>query len=124
MNSEDEIRSLLQSFQDGYTHRDISQSILSWRLFTADAEVIGTNGLRPGEDEWYMDRASARELVEGDWQGWGDLRLDLDSMSIHQPRRCGLGSRVCHSDTNDRRRELRLLFGVCQKVPRRLQTQC
>ena len=33
--------------------------------------------------EWYVDRASARELVEGDWQDWGDLRLDLDSMSIH-----------------------------------------
>lgn len=30
-----------------------------------------------------MDRAAARELVEGDWQGWGDLRLDLDAMSVH-----------------------------------------
>jgi ketosteroid isomerase-like protein len=39
--------------------------------------------VKPGIDEWYMDRASARELVEGDWEGWGDLRLDLHSMSIH-----------------------------------------
>jgi hypothetical protein len=53
-------------------------------LFTADAEVIGTNGVKPGLDEWYRDRVSARELVEGDWQGWGDLRLDLDAMSVHQ----------------------------------------
>ena len=83
MNSEDEIRSLLQSFQDGYTHRDTSQVDPFMELFTADAEVIGTNGLKPGEGEWYMDRASARELVEGDWQGWGDVRLDLDSVSIH-----------------------------------------
>ena len=30
-----------------------------------------------------MDRLSARELVAGDWEGWGDLRLDLESMSIH-----------------------------------------
>ena len=52
-------------------------------LFTEDAEVIGTNGVGPGRDEWYMDRLSARELVAGDWEGWGDLRLDPDSMSIH-----------------------------------------
>jgi ketosteroid isomerase-like protein len=83
MNPQDEIRSLLQAFQDGYTRRDISQVDSFMELFTADAEVIGTNGVKPGVDEWYMDRASARELVEGDWQGWGDLRLDLDSMSVH-----------------------------------------
>jgi hypothetical protein len=47
-------------------------------------EVIGTNGVRPGVDEWYMDRDSARELVKGDWEGWGDLRLDLDLISIHR----------------------------------------
>ena len=52
-------------------------------LFTRDAEVIGTNGVKPGVDEWYTDCVSARELVQGDWEGWGDLRLDLDSMSIH-----------------------------------------
>lgn len=52
-------------------------------LFTEDAEVIGTNGVKPGVDEWYVNRASARELVVGDWEGWGDLRLDLDAASIH-----------------------------------------
>ena len=82
MDSQAEIRSLLQRFQEGYTRRDISQVDPFMDLFTDDAEVIGTNGVRPGQDEWYMDRASARELVEGDWQDWGDLRLDLDSMSV------------------------------------------
>jgi ketosteroid isomerase-like protein len=83
MNANDEIRALLQVFQDGYTRRDVSQTDTFMELFTEDAEVIGTNGVRPGKDEWYMDRASARELVAGDWEGWGDVRLDLDSMSIH-----------------------------------------
>jgi hypothetical protein len=83
MNPQDEIRQLLHAFQDGYIRRDISQVDSFMELFTTDAEVIGTNGIKPGLDEWYMDRATARELVEGDWQGWGDLRLDLDSMSIH-----------------------------------------
>jgi hypothetical protein len=83
MNPHDEIRSLLQLFQEGYIHRDGSRVDSFMELFTADAEVIGTNGVRPGVDEWYMDRTSARELVEGDWEDWGDLRLELDSMSVH-----------------------------------------
>jgi len=83
MNSQDEIRTLLQAFQDGYSRRDLTRTASFMELFTADTEVIGTNGTKPGEGEWYLDRASARKLVEGDWQGWGDLRLDLGSMTIH-----------------------------------------
>lgn len=66
MNPRDEIRALLQSFQDGYIHRDLSQLDPFMKLFTLDAEVIGTNGIKPGIDEWFIDRGSARELVEGD----------------------------------------------------------
>ena len=84
MNTHDEIRQLLQNFQEGYIDRDLSKVDSFMELFTGETEVIGTNGIKPGMDEWYTDRASARELVEGDWKGWGDLRLDLDSMSIHQ----------------------------------------
>ncbi len=83
MTSNDEIRQLMQAFQDGYIHRDLDKVDSFMELFTADAEVIGTNGVKPGEGEWYMDRASARELVAGDWETWGDVRLDLDSMSVH-----------------------------------------
>ena len=83
MTSHEEIRSLLETFQEGYTRRDLTQVDPFMTLFTEDAEVIGTNGVAPGVDEWYMDRASARELVAGDWEGWGDLRLDLERMSIH-----------------------------------------
>ena len=83
MTVEQEIRALLNAFQDGYTQRDLSQVDAFLDLFTEDIEVIGTNGVKPGVDEWYLDRASARELVHGDWEGWGDLRLDLASTSIH-----------------------------------------
>ena len=82
MNSQQEIRSLLQTFQDGYTRRDVTQLEAFMELFTPNAEVIGTNGVRPGEDEWYTNRDSARNLVEGDWNWWGDLSLDVDSASI------------------------------------------
>lgn len=78
----EQVRAMLQRFQDGYTRRDVSQVDEFMRLFAEDAEVIGTNGLRPGVGEWYLDRAGARELVEGDWQSWGDLRLDVAGAHI------------------------------------------
>ena len=84
MNQHTEILQLKQAFQEGYTHRDLAKVDSFMELFTVDAEIIGTNGLKPGVDEWYMNRASARELVYGDWEGWGDLRLDLDHMSVHE----------------------------------------
>lgn len=83
MTTEQEIRMLLQTFQNGYTHRDLSQVDAFMELFTPEVEVIGTNGQKPGLDEWHMNRETARDLVHGDWEGWGDFRLDLDSASIH-----------------------------------------
>ena len=82
MNPEEEIRGLLQRFQDGYTRRDASQLEPFMALFVADAEVIGTNGIRPGVEEWHLGRDATREMVAGDWDGWGDLRLDLPGASI------------------------------------------
>lgn len=82
MTAEHEIRELLNAFQAGYTKRDLAQVDAFLELFTEDIEVIGTNGVKPGVDEWYIDRKTAREIVHGDWEGWGDLRLDLDSASI------------------------------------------
>ncbi len=100
MNSEQEIRTLLQAFQDGYTRRDLAQVDAFMELFTSDCEVIGTNGIKPGSDEWYTSRSTARELVAGDWKGWGDLRLDLDSVSIHASGEVGwLAATATVSDT-------------------------
>jgi hypothetical protein len=82
MNPQREIRSLLQAFQEGYTHRDLNQLDAFMGLFIPDVEIIGTNGVKPGVDEWYINRDSARELVRGDWETWGDLRLDVASASI------------------------------------------
>lgn len=89
MNTEHAIRNLLHEFQDGYTRRDPARLDAFMELFASDAEAIGTNGVRPGVDEWYTSRATARELVVGDWEGWGDLRLDLDTVSIHTRESAG-----------------------------------
>jgi hypothetical protein len=80
----DQVRFTLQQFQDGYTRRDVTTLDEFMRLFTDDTglEVIGTNGVKPGVDEWYVDKTGTRELVKGDWEGWGDLRLDVDGAHI------------------------------------------
>ena len=78
----EQIRAVLQRFQDGYTQRDMSRVDEFMTLFADEAEVIGTNGVRPGEGEWYVDKAGARELVQGDWEGWGDVRLDVAGAHI------------------------------------------
>ena len=83
MTAIQEIHNLLQVFQNGYTRRDLTQLDAFMELFTSDVEVIGTNGVKPDADEWYMSRESARELVQGDWEAWGDLCLDLASASVH-----------------------------------------
>jgi hypothetical protein len=82
MTAELEIHSLLKQFQEGYNRRDINELDDFMDLFTKDVEVIGTNGVSPGVDEWYTSQSTAIELVRGDWESWGDLRLDLETASI------------------------------------------
>ncbi len=82
MDATAEIRALLKAFLDGYVARDVSRVDSFMELFDPGAEVIGTNGSRPGDGEWYLDRKGARELVEGDWEDWGDLRFDPEAARI------------------------------------------
>lgn len=83
MTAHTEIKALLALFQEGYTHRDLQQLDSFMELFTVDVEMVGTNGVKPGEYEWYLMRDTARALVKGDWEEWGDLKLDIESASIH-----------------------------------------
>jgi hypothetical protein len=84
-NPLNEVRGVLRAFQEGYTRRDAAAVDAFMDLFVPDddLEVIGTGGVRPGVDEWYLGRAGARELVASDWEGWGDLALDVDGAHIH-----------------------------------------
>ncbi len=79
-----EVRSLLQAFQDGYTARDAAKLDQFMELFGPDEslEVVGTGAITPGTDEWCRGRAAVRELVAGDWEGWGDLRLDVPGAQV------------------------------------------
>lgn len=79
----EQIREALQRFQDYYTRRDpaLLDTFLEL-LADDDLEVIGTNGSQPGKEEWHLGKASAREIFLGDWQSWGDLRLDVPGARI------------------------------------------
>jgi hypothetical protein len=78
-----DVRSVLRRFQDGYSRRDPAQvADFMDTFFAADAEVIGTNGITPGVEEWYTDRAGAAKLVRGDWASWGDVALDVEGARI------------------------------------------
>jgi hypothetical protein len=79
----EQVRAVLQRFQDFYTRRDpaLLEGLLEL-LAADDLEVIGTNAVQPGEGEWHLGRASARQIFLGDWQDWGDLRLDVPAARI------------------------------------------
>ena len=83
-DAKDEVLTLLQTFQEGYSQRDLANLDAFMELFGPDdvLEVIGTNAVAPGEGEWCKGKAAVRSLVEGDWEHWGDVVLDLDAVQI------------------------------------------
>lgn len=79
------VRETLRKFQDGYDRRDTNLVEDFRALFYQEegTEVIGTGGITPGDDEWCLGHEAACELVRNDWEGWGDLKLDVAQARIH-----------------------------------------
>jgi hypothetical protein len=79
------VRETLQKFQDGYLRRDVSLIPDFRELFVAedDLEVIGTGAVEPGDDEWCLGSDASCALVQNDWEGWGDLTIDVADARIH-----------------------------------------
>ena len=79
-----QVREVLRAFQEGYSQRNLDALDEFMALFAPDEEieVIGTGASVPGEEQWCLDRSTARKLVEGDWKHWGDVRLDVDGANI------------------------------------------
>jgi hypothetical protein len=79
------VRETLAQFQEGYTRRDPGQIAEFNRLFVSedDLEMIGTAALEPGDDEWRFGIQDASNMVINDWEGWGDLVLDVADARIH-----------------------------------------
>lgn len=84
MDTTTEIRQVLQSFQDAYTLRDISQIDEFLKLFVPgnEAELIGIGASARNQNEWFQGAERIREIIKSDWQYWGDVRLDVGEAKI------------------------------------------
>jgi hypothetical protein len=80
----DEVRALLQQFQDGYSRRDTGELDAFMELFVAsdELEVIGTNTVAPGQGEWCRGPEATRVLIKNDWEDWGDVVFDVPGTHI------------------------------------------
>lgn len=76
----EEVRKILQVFQDGYIKRDVNyvdEYMKEVFLLNDDLVVIGTDA-----DELCMGVDAARGIVESDWKYWGDFKFNVDNALI------------------------------------------
>jgi len=80
----DEIKHVLQRFQDGYTAREIEKLDEFMKLFMPgeDIELIGIGAAVRNEHEWFQGVERIREIIESDWKYWGDVRLEVEQSKI------------------------------------------
>jgi hypothetical protein len=80
----EDVRTVLEKFQEGYTRRKVDELDAFMELFApeADVELIGTGAIEPGEEEWCVNRTTIQQLIEDDWNYWGDVSLDIDRARI------------------------------------------
>jgi hypothetical protein len=78
------VRAVLQKFQDAYTARDLSKLDEFMQLFVQDdsIEMIGIGAVKRAAAEWFEGVERVREIIESDWEYWGDVRLDVDGAKI------------------------------------------
>jgi hypothetical protein len=80
----EQVRSTLQVFQDHYTARDPARLDTCMELFVPDEriELIGVGASKRAAHEWFEGPGQIREIIEGDWKYWGDVRLDVAGARI------------------------------------------
>ncbi len=80
-----QIISLLQRIQKGYTERDLDQVqsfVEDVFLKEQDILVIGTSAVTPESSEWCFGYEEIAKIIEDDWKYWGDLKLNIDDAHI------------------------------------------
>ena len=80
----DAVHSALARFQEGYESRDLSALDAFMDLFDADAgiELIGIGASQRGGSEWFEGHRAIREIIESDWQYWGQVHIDVAGAKI------------------------------------------
>ena len=81
----EEVRKVLQQFQNGYMERNIEKLDAFISLFarSQDIELIGIGAFERGGIEWFEGVDKIREIIQSDWEYWGDVRIDVQAAKIH-----------------------------------------
>ena len=87
MQSQDaieDVRGVLYKFQDAYTARDLARLDEAMRLFFQGegVEMIGIGASERNGNEWFMGLPAIREIIQGDWEYWGDVCFDVRGAKI------------------------------------------
>lgn len=79
-----QVRNVLQKFQNGYVTRDKSRLDEYRELFasTEEIELIGVGASERGGDEWFNGHAAIRDIIEGDWTYWGTVNINVEGAKI------------------------------------------
>lgn len=75
-----EVRSILEKFQQGYTERNLENvDSFTKELFvnSDDTKILGTS-----TGEICLGFEEVKELINDDWEGWGDLKIDCENAHI------------------------------------------
>ena len=80
----EEVRGVLQQFQEGYKVRDLSRLDAFMALFAPDEgiELIGIGASVRGGHEWFQGGDAIREIIASDWTYWGDVSIDVEGAKI------------------------------------------
>jgi hypothetical protein len=79
-NIDFEVKEVLKKFQEGYIKRDktLVDSYMD-ELFAKDSNIVIVGTC---DSEWCLGFEEAREIVDSDWQYWGDVRIDTENAEI------------------------------------------
>lgn len=84
---EKSIKNKLSEFQYGYIAKDLTGvDAFIQKMFgkkSDNAQIIGTDSRGPMTPEWCNGAIGIREIIVSDWEGWGDLRIDISGATIH-----------------------------------------
>jgi hypothetical protein len=83
-NAIQEVGAVLEKFQEGYTHRDLTKLDEFIHLFeqSAEVEMIGIGAAQRGSYEWFEGIDSIKEIIQSDWENWGDVQIDVSGAKI------------------------------------------
>jgi hypothetical protein len=80
----DQVRDVLRQFQAGYTSRDLSSLDEFLGLFDqyGSIELIGVGASERGGNEWFEGLQAIREIIQSDWEYWGQVEIDVQGAKI------------------------------------------